>query len=67
MRRVGVVKTHLHGRPLHPRHTGQSVQDGNGDRDGDEEAANERSQVAPPRPRLLSHHLDREQQQREHF
>lgn len=49
----------LHRSPLHPRHTGDAVEDGEGDRDGDEEPADEGPQVAPPRPRLLSHHLHR--------
>lgn len=60
-----VVATHLHRRSLHSRHAGQSIEDGDGDWNGNKEAADERPQVAPPRPRLLSHHLDRKQQQQQ--
>lgn len=54
--------THLHRRSLHSRHAGQSIEDGDGDWNGNKEAANERPQVAP---RLLSHHLDGKQQQQQ--
>lgn len=54
-----VATTHLHGGALHPRHTGNAVEDGERDGNGDEETAHEGPQVAPACPRLLSHHLDR--------
>ncbi len=57
-----VVTSHLHRRSLHSRHIGESVKDGDGDGNGNKEAAYKRPEVAPPRRRLLSHHLDRKQQ-----
>ena len=59
------VKTHLHRRSLHSRHVGEPIEDRDGDGNGNEEAANERPQVTPPRRRLLSHHLHRKQQNTE--
>ena len=59
------VTSHLHRRSLHSRHVGKSIEDGDGDGNGDEEAADERPQVAPPRRRLLSHHLHRKQESSE--
>lgn len=56
------VTSHLHRRSLHSRHVGESIEDGDGDGNGDKEAADERPQVAPPRRRLLSHHLHRKQE-----
>lgn len=57
-----MATTHLHWGPLHPRHTGKTVEDGETDRNGDKETANEGPQVALPCPHLLSHHLDGQQE-----
>lgn len=54
-----VATSDLHGGPLHPRHAGHAVEDGESDGNGDEEPADEGPQAAPPCPHLLSHHLDR--------
>lgn len=59
---MDAVTSHLHRRSLHSRHVGESIEDGDGDGNSDEEAADECPQVAPPRRRLLSHHLHRKQE-----
>lgn len=53
------VQERLHRCSLHSRHVGEPVEDGDRDGNGDEEAANKRPQVAPPRRCLLSHRQQR--------
>lgn len=57
----GMATTHLHWGPLHSRHTGKTVEDGETDRNSDKETANEGPQVTSAWPHLLSHHLDGQQ------